>query len=480
MKKIFFIVILFCLSIPLFAQQEKVYKVVIRSDWKPYYFLNEQGKPDGYAVELFEAIAQEANIRFEFVIAANFQEIIQLLHKSQVDIVPNISIVAHRESLLLFTQPTDDFMINIYKHKESKNINTLEDINNRKMGLVSNNICAKLIDENYTHIQKTYYVDYKALMQGLLNKEVDVFCYPKPLIEAINEEYLNHIVPLDKSLYEIKRGVGVIKSNFDVLPHLDEAITNLKLTGQLNKLQEKWFKKEKYIELTRSETIFLVVSFFGIMLTSLIIVIYFIHKKKWLLTNKMLEEEVEKQILRYKEQNEKLEQLQEKLKQQLNKDTLTNIYNRTFYNQKIQEMLALYQRHNTVFSFLIFDIDDFKYINDNYGHTTGDKVLIKLCALVQKQVRFTDYLFRVGGEEFVILFSNTSQKEILDAVEKLRLTIEKELNVLENRNITVSMGLTQVQSQDTQETIFNRADELLYKAKKSGKNQVAFSLITSE
>lgn len=194
----------------------------------------------------------------------------------------------------------------------------------------------------------------------------------------------------------------------------------------------------------------------------------------------MLEEEVEKQILRYKEQNEKLEQLQEKLKRQLNKDTLTNIYNRTFYNQKIQEMLALYQRHNTVFSFLIFDIDDFKYINDNYGHTTGDKVLIKLCALVQKQVRFTDYLFRVGGEEFVILFSNTSQKEILDAVEKLRLTIEKELNVLENRNITVSMGLTQVQSQDTQEAIFNRADELLYKAKKSGKNQVAFSLVTSE
>jgi diguanylate cyclase (GGDEF)-like protein len=124
---------------------------------------------------------------------------------------------------------------------------------------------------------------------------------------------------------------------------------------------------------------------------------------------------------------------------------------------------------------LIFDIDDFKYINDNYGHTVGDKVLIELCALVQKQIRITDYLFRVGGEEFIILFANTSQKEIRDAVEKLRLTIEKELNVLENRTITVSMGLTQVQAQDTQESIFNRADELLYEAKKKGKNQVIVS-----
>jgi diguanylate cyclase (GGDEF)-like protein len=138
-------------------------------------------------------------------------------------------------------------------------------------------------------------------------------------------------------------------------------------------------------------------------------------------------------------------------------------------------MLSLYQRHNTVFSFLIFDIDDFKYINDNYGHTVGDKVLIELCALVQKQIRMTDYLFRVGGEEFIILFANTSQKEVASVAQKLRITIEKELNVLENRKITVSMGLTQVQSQDTQESIFNRADELLYEAKKKGKNQVVSS-----
>lgn len=177
MKKSFVIFILFCFPLFLFSQQQKIYKVVIRSDWKPYYFINEEGKPDGYAVELFEHIAKEAKIRFEFVIAGNFQEIIQLLNEGKVDIVPNISIVAHRESLLLFTQPTDNFMVNIYKRNESKNINTLSDIENRKIGLVSNNICTKLIDQNYTHIQKTYYVDYKRLNARIAQQRGGCFLF---------------------------------------------------------------------------------------------------------------------------------------------------------------------------------------------------------------------------------------------------------------------------------------------------------------
>ena len=474
MKKLSFIFIFFCFPLLLFSQQEKVYKVVIRNDWKPYYFFNEEEKPAGYAVELFEHIAKEANIRFEYVIATNFQEIIQLLQDNKVDIVPNISITS-KESFLLFTQPTDNFMVNIYKRKETNDINTLSDIENKKIGLVSNNICTKLIDQKFSHVQKTYYVDYKALIQGLHHKEIDVFCYPKPLIEFVNIEYSRNIVPLDKSLEEIKRGIGIIKSNSDLLPRLDEAITNLKLTGKLDKLHDKWFKEKKYIELTRSETIFLAVSSLGIIFTSAIVGIYFIHKRKWLLTKKMLEKEVEKQTLLYKVQNEQLKKLQEKLKMQLNTDVLTSSYNRTFYNQKIQEMLSLFQRHNTVFTFLIFDIDNFKYINDNYGHAIGDKVLIELCAMVKKQIRITDYLFRVGGEEFIILFANSSQKESIAVAQKLRVKIEEELNVLENRQITVSMGLTQVQVHDTQESLFKRADELLYKAKENGKNQVVIS-----
>ncbi len=473
MKKLFFLIIFFLFPLFLNAQQ-KVYKVVIRSDWKPYYFTDSSGKANGYATELFEQVAKEVGINYEYVIANNFQEIIEMLKNETIDIVPNISIVSHRESLLLFTQPTDDFMVNIYKHTSSKEILNLEDIKNKTIGLVSNNICTRLVDQNYAEIKKKFYVDYKALMNGLRNKEIDVFCYPKPLIEFENGEK-EEIVSLDKSLKEIKRGMGVTKSNFELLPLFDDAITNLKLTGKLDTLHEKWFQKKKYIELTRSETIFLVLSFFGMTLTSLVVLFYFIHKKKWLHTNKMLEEEVEKQTKCYKEQNEVLKELQEKLKNQLNVDPLTNVYNRNCYNHKIEEFIALYNRHKTEFSFLIFDIDDFKKINDNYGHAIGDKVLIELSKLVKKHIRITDYFFRIGGEEFVILFANSTLKDAQLIAFKLCQIIASDLDILKDRSVTVSIGLTQVYTDDTSETIFKRADNLLYEAKTNGKNQVRFA-----
>jgi diguanylate cyclase (GGDEF)-like protein len=472
MKKLLLIILILIVSINLFAATQKEYKVVLRSDWKPYNFINQQGKPDGYAVELFSLIAKEANIKFSFVMVEDFQEAIKMLEEGRVDIVPNISIDAKRESLLLFTQPTDDFMINIYKHKNNSTIISLEDVENKKVGLVKNNICAKLIHEKYKSIEAVYYAYYKDMMQGLEKKEVDVFCYPKPLIEYENKEHTSNIVSLNKSFMEIKRGVGVTKSNFDLLPFLDEAISDLKLTGKLDALHEKWFKKEKFIELTRSETLFLLISFFGIAFTSFVIMVYYVHKKKWLMTNEMLKKEVEKQTLKYKEQNKELQKLQEKLKEQLNKDALTDVFNRNCYNIRIQEQFALYKRHHTPFSFLMFDIDDFKKINDNYGHDMGDKVLIQLCQLVQQHIRITDNLFRIGGEEFVVLFANTNLEEAKLVAQKLCEIIEDELNVLNDKKITVSMGLTQVHTNDTVETIFKRADELLYDAKHQGKNRV--------
>lgn len=472
MKKLFFIFMLFLFPILLLSNQNRVYKVVIRSDWQPYYFINTQGKADGYAVELFDAISKEANIRYEFIVANNFQEVLQWLEDGKADIIPNISISSDRESILLFTQPTDDFLINIYKRSSSTEIQTIDDIQNRSVGLVRNNICTKIFNQKYAQTQQKFYDDYKALINGLLNQEIDIFCYLKPLIDFENGEN-SSIVSLGKALVEIKRGVGVTKENFDVLPLLDEAITNLKLTGELSKLHKKWFNKKSYIELTRSETIFLVLSFFGISFTTLVVIVYFINKKKWLMTNDMLQKEVKKQTQRLEEQNHELTRLQEELKEQLNKDALTNIYNRKFYNQKLLEMLSLFERYGTVFSFVIFDIDDFKKINDTFGHALGDRVLIELTQMVNQHIRITDYLFRIGGEEFVILFANTELEDARKVAEKLRENIEKELTTLNNHTVTVSMGLTQVHKEDNAQSIFKRADELLYQAKKSGKNQVA-------
>ena len=150
-------------------------------------------------------------------------------------------------------------------------------------------------------------------------------------------------------------------------------------------------------------------------------------------------------------------------------DELTNIYNRKHYNEKISELLSLYKRYNATFSILMFDIDNFKHINDTYGHSEGDKVLVQIARSVLFNIRANDYFFRVGGEEFVILLSKTNLNDSIVVAEKIRKNIA-ELNIIENEKITVSLGLTEVQKDDNEDSIYKRVDELLYISKHNHKN----------
>ena len=157
-------------------------------------------------------------------------------------------------------------------------------------------------------------------------------------------------------------------------------------------------------------------------------------------------------------------------------DELTNIDNRKSYNNRIKELLALYKRYKTPFTILMYDIDDFKYINDTYGHSVGDKVLMDMSKKVKKSIRKNDYLFRVGGEEFVILLSDNNLEKSKSVAEKIRQDVES-LVTIKNEVITISIGLTEVNKNDTEFSIYNRVDSLLYFSKKNGKNKVSTKII---
>lgn len=158
-----------------------------------------------------------------------------------------------------------------------------------------------------------------------------------------------------------------------------------------------------------------------------------------------------------------------------NTDTLTKVKNVKAYKERIEELLSLFERYRTSFSMMIFDIDDFKMINDAHGHRTGDTVLIELCSLIQKNIRLTDTLFRVGGEEFVILCPNTTLNDAVDVADKIKKVVAEELTVIPNQRITISIGLSEVRQEDAEDTLYRRVDGLLYQSKQNGKNKVTFS-----
>jgi len=159
-------------------------------------------------------------------------------------------------------------------------------------------------------------------------------------------------------------------------------------------------------------------------------------------------------------------------KQLLLIDPLTKSYNRKAFDTTMTEVLSLFKRYKTPFSVLLLDLDNFKQINDTYGHLIGDDVLIELVALINKNIRETDTLYRVGGEEFVIICKKTLQSDALQVAQKIRKTIETSLNIIENRSVTVSIGVTEVTEADTKDTLYKRVDDHLYLSKDNGRNRV--------
>ncbi|WP_373073222.1 diguanylate cyclase [Sulfurimonas sp.] len=164
---------------------------------------------------------------------------------------------------------------------------------------------------------------------------------------------------------------------------------------------------------------------------------------------------------------------QKKIKDQTYVDELTKLYNRKSYNKRVEELLSLKKRYKTKFSMIMFDIDDFKQVNDTYGHKVGDEVLVKLSNIVKSQLRENDYVFRIGGEEFVVLLTETGLESAVSVAEKLRKNISEKLDEVTDRTITVSLGVSESNESDTEDTIFRRVDRLLYKSKNSGKNRVS-------
>ncbi len=152
-------------------------------------------------------------------------------------------------------------------------------------------------------------------------------------------------------------------------------------------------------------------------------------------------------------------------------DVLTNIFNRSKFNELIVEHYNLYKRYKKSLSFAIFDIDFFKKVNDTYGHVIGDEVLITFTRTIDDATRDTDIFARWGGEEFVLLMPETSMDEAKVAVDHLRILIEKAY-FKKAEHITCSVGVTQFNQNDTIDTVIIRADDALYEAKETGRNKV--------
>ncbi len=180
-------------------------------------------------------------------------------------------------------------------------------------------------------------------------------------------------------------------------------------------------------------------------------------------------------FVKLKKQLDQATRHSEELEKKIHQDQLTGAFNRRAYDKRITEEMERFKRYGSVFSLLLIDADNFKRINDLYGHAIGDRCLKEIITRTMPLLRANDMLARYGGEEFVVIMPETEAQGAREAAEKIRKTIEKIEFLYKNETVkvTVSIGISQAAAGDDNHVqIFERADIAVYKAKDKGRNQV--------
>lgn len=183
---------------------------------------------------------------------------------------------------------------------------------------------------------------------------------------------------------------------------------------------------------------------------------------------------LKKEIQERKHTEQQLKKANAELEKSASTDLLTGTWNRRFFFSAVEAEMKRCRRYENPMSILLFDIDNFKEINDSFGHQTGDRVLVEFAKVLTASIRETDSLTRWGGEEFIVLAPNLNENDAGQLAERLRVLIEAH-NFQLPVPVTVSIGIVEFDPDDDLDAWLKKADDALYRAKGAGRNRVELS-----
>jgi diguanylate cyclase (GGDEF)-like protein len=308
----------------------------------------------------------------------------------------------------------------------------------------------------------TYYKQAVAGVYALMSGEIDVLVHSEPDIwhVARNLQISDEIRTLAQPLSYVNFATGIRAGVDSSLPQrLDVALRSVIESDKYQEISRRWFNGEgpcSYL--------------CGVLWASLALIILGVMVMQWrrarqlAMMNEALQQQISDTTERLSEDNAYLQDLTVT-------DTLTGINNRRAFEQRLNELILRAEHHQHPFSLMIFDIDDFKKVNDEFGHDVGDQVLMDLVQRVTSIVRDGDTLCRWGGEEFTILMPQTARVGAINIAERCRRAVAGEA-FAQIGFVTISVGVTSYLDGDKEGQIFKRADDALYRAKREGKNCV--------
>ncbi len=429
-----------------YLKNKKELKVCSDPNWMPLEKI-ENGKLIGISADYLKIIESKIEIPITLVPTQSWNQSLEYFKDKQCDILSLISKIPQRELYMNITEPYLDAPLVIATTTDKIFISNIEEILDKKLGITKNDAFVKLLKLKYPGINL---VEVGSVKEGLEEvKKGNLYGFLDNLSVIgyqIQKNYFGSLKVVGEVGKNWRLGIGVQKDNEILLKILNKIISNIdEKTEHIIINQWTNIKYEKGFNYKLLRQILYVVGFI------VLILLYRQYETR----------KYNKELLLV---NKKLEELS-------TTDPLTGIYNRRYLDSRMDESFELFKRYQTPFSLVLIDIDDFKDINDTYGHHIGDNVLQTISKTISENSRKNDVVGRWGGEEFLIISHHTNIDEAKIVAQKICLAVEKQ-NYGVEQTITASFGVTQIQNRDSYINLITRVDNALYQAKKEGKNRV--------
>lgn len=451
-----------------FTEEEKKYinskenlQICVSPKWMPIEAINDNGEHIGIGSDIKDLISKQINKEIIFLETNSWEESLRAAENKECSLLSLSKRTKNREEYINFTKTLFNVPYVVVAKKDKFFIDSFEEIKNNKFAAIKSSAIEDDLKELYPN---TKIVEVKNIKEGFaLVKSNEVYGYidaTATIGYSIDKNEMYDLKIIGKLPLGYDLSYGVIKNEPLLFNIIEKAVDNIS-TDERNRIYRKWIA----VEHERVTDYSLVWKILFIALFFILLIGY------WNAKVIRAKKELEKANELLKLAKIEIENKNDILEKLAATDKLTNIYNRTKLDELLDLEINRSIRFRSPFGFILLDVDYFKTVNDTFGHLVGDRVLIEFSNLIKKFIRETDYFGRWGGEEFVLIVPRTNEESLLNFSEKLREKIEThEFEVVGSK--TASFGITLFNENDDKTTVVKRADDALYKAKKSGRNRV--------
>ncbi len=462
-----FIDSLFIDTLPLgFKQRELIARTPVlysETDWPPFSMIDQKHNVSGMIEDYMEIIRRRTGLDMRFVYKESWSDVLLNIKQGRLDMAMATGETQERREYAVFSKPYDTYDFAIASKREHL-YGDIDSLKGKKIAVGKSYTAEAVLRNKYRGVNvvsvKTTAEALALLEKGEVDAVVDIF--PVVSYEIVEGQYRDMVIS------------GYLPEQFDLKAMFRKDLApirdifNLALDSiskeERDRIKKRYDSKIVYVINVQKERYFMMV--ITLLLVLLAIAVFF--------------------GIRYKREIQRRKEAEKLLLKQVTHDPLTQLYNRRFFNTFMETELAFAKRYGATILFGIFDIDNFKLFNDHYGHLEGDEVLRMIAKRVKEICkRRSDFVFRLGGEEFGIYTRLENEENIGEYIEQIvkeieALHIEHPLNAPYGV-VTISLGVVVARihpnADVTLEAIYKKADDLMYKAKKQGKNRAVFEVV---